>query len=191
MVVITGTVNINADIHMNSSVLDLATISAGLLVVRLVIGLLMAAHGAQKLFGWFGGHGLAGTGMYFESIGFRPGRLFAQLAATTEFVSGLLIALGFLGAVGPALVLSVMIVAGVSVHWKNGLFASSNGIEVPLFYATVAMGLALIGYGKYSLDAVLGLESLYTPAWSITALAVGILGGIGNLLARRRPVAAA
>jgi putative oxidoreductase len=175
---------------MHTSVLNFATLDVGLLVVRLVVGLLMAAHGAQKLFGWFGGHGLAGTGVYFESIGFRPGRLFAQLAAVTEFVSGLLIALGFLGPVGPALMLSVMIVAAVSVHWKNGLFAASNGIELSLFYGTAAVGLALIGYGRYSLDALLGLQSLYTPTWALVALAIGIIGGIGNLLARR-PVAAA
>jgi putative oxidoreductase len=190
-IVITGSFNINRKVPMHTSVLDFATLDAGLLVVRLVIGLLMAAHGAQKLFGWFGGHGLAGTAMYFESIGFRPGRLFAQLASITEFVSGLLIALGFLGPVGPALMLSVMIVAAVSVHWKNGLFAAANGIELSLFYATAAIGLALIGYGRYSLDSLLGLTSLYTPTWSLAALAVGILGGVGNLLARRRPVAAA
>ena len=175
---------------MHTSLLDLATLSAGLLIVRLVVGLLMAAHGSQKLFGWFGGHGIAGTGMYFESIGFRPGPLFARIAATTEVVSGLLIALGLLGPVGPALMLSVMIVAAVSVHWKNGLFATSNGIEVALFYATMAVGLALIGFGSYSLDALLGLQSLYTPAWALLALAIGVIGGIGNLLARR-PVAAA
>jgi len=175
---------------MTNSLLDLATLSAGLLVVRLVVGLLMAAHGSQKLLGWFGGHGIAGTGMFFESIGFRPGRFFATLAAATEVVSGLLVALGLLGPVGPALMLSVMIVAAVTVHWKNGLFAATNGIELALFYGTVAAGLALIGFGRYSLDAVLGLTSLYTPAWAIVALTVGILGGVGNLLARR-PVAAA
>jgi putative oxidoreductase len=175
---------------MHTSLLNLATLSVGLLVVRLVVGLLMAAHGSQKLFGWFGGHGIAGTGMFLESIGFRPGRLFAGVAASTEVVSGLLIALGFLGPVGPALMLSVMIVAAVSVHWKNGLFATSNGIELALFYGTVAFGLALIGFGSYSLDALLGLQSLYTPAWAFVALAVGVLGGVGNLLARR-PVAAA
>lgn len=175
---------------MHTSVLDLVTLSAGLLVVRLVVGLLMAAHGSQKLFGWFGGHGIAGTGMFFESIGFRPGRLFAQLAATTEIVSGVLVALGLLGPVGPALMLSVMIVAAVSVHLKNGLFAQSNGIELALSYGTVAIGLALIGFGSYSLDALLGLQTLYTPAWALVALAIGVLGGIGNLLARR-PVAAA
>jgi putative oxidoreductase len=175
---------------MHTSLLNLATLSVGLLVVRLVVGLLMAAHGSQKLFGWFGGHGIAGTGMFLESIGFRPGRLFAGVAASTEVVSGLLIALGFLGPVGPALMLSVMIVAAVSVHWKNGLFAASNGIELALFYGTVAFGLALIGSGSYSLDALLGLQSLYTPTWAFVALAIGVLGGVGNLLARR-PVAAA
>ena len=175
---------------MSTSLVDLATLSAGLLVVRLVVGLLMAAHGSQKLFGWFGGHGLAGTGMFFEQIGFRPGRFFAMLASTTEVVSGLLVALGLLGPIGPALMISVMIVAAVTVHWKNGLFAASNGIELALFYGTVAAGLALIGFGSYSLDALLGLTSLYTPTFAIAALAVGILGGVGNLFARRPAVAA-
>lgn len=175
---------------MDTSGLDLATISAGLLLVRLVVGLLMAAYGAQTLFGWFGGQGIAGTGMFLESIGFRPGRIFALLAAATQLASGVLIALGFLGPVGPALMLSVMIVAAVSVHWENGLFATSNGIELALIYGTVAVALALIGFGNYSLDALLGLQSLYTPTWALVALAIGIVGGIGNLLARR-PVAAA
>jgi putative oxidoreductase len=175
---------------MHTSILDLATISVGLLVVRIVTGLVMAAHGSQKLFGWFGGHGLAGTGMFFESIGFRPGRTFALMASVTEVVSGILVALGFLGPIGPALMLSVMIVAAVSVHWKNGLFAASNGIELALFYGTVAVGLALIGFGRYSLDALLGLQSLYSPSLAFAALAIGVIGGVGNLLARR-PVAAA
>ena len=175
---------------MHSSLLDFATVSAGLLVIRLVAGLLVAAHGTQKLLGWFGGPGIAGAGMYFESLGFRPGRLFAFVASSTEIVSGVLIALGLLGPIGPALMLSVMIVAAVSVHWKNGLFAQAGGIELALFYGTVAVALALIGFGSYSLDALLGLQSLYTPALALAALAVGILGGIGNLLARR-PVLAA
>src|SRR5205823_3541045 len=83
----------------------------GLLVARLVLGLLMAAHGAQKLFGWFGGYGLTGTAGFFEQLGFRPGRLFAAAAAVGEVVSGVLVALGLFGPVGPALMLSVMIVA--------------------------------------------------------------------------------
>src|SRR5882757_8226322 len=104
----------------------------GLLIARLVFGLLMTAHGAQKVFGWFGGYGIAGTAGFLEALGFRPGRVFAATAGLTEFVGGLLMVLGFLGPIGPALVVSVMIVAGVSVHLKNGLFNSSNGIELTL-----------------------------------------------------------
>src|ERR1041384_2479683 len=106
-----------------------------LLLLRLVFGVVLAAHGAQKLFGWFGGYGIAGTGGFMESLGFRPGRLFATAAGFGEFASGVLIALGFLGPIGPALMLSVMIVAAVSVHLKGGLFAQNSGIEVPLLYA--------------------------------------------------------
>ena len=73
----------------------------GLLVARMVLGLLIAAHGAQKLFGWFGGYGLAGTGGFFEQLGFRPGRFFAATAGTTEVVGGLLVAFGLLGPIGP------------------------------------------------------------------------------------------
>lgn len=176
---------------MQSTFLDMAAISAGLLVVRIVVGLSIMAHGAQKLFGWFGGPGIAGVGMHFEALGFRPGRLFVAVASVSEIVSGLLIALGLLGPVGPALLLSVMIVAAVSAHWKNGFFAQSGGIELSVAYGTVAVALALIGYGKYSLDAVLGLEQLYTPTVALAALAVGIIGGVGNLLARRPPLATA
>ena len=169
---------------------DALTLSVGLLAARLVLGLLMAAHGSQKLFGWFGGYGLAGTGGFFESIGFRPGKRFAALAALTEVGSGLLIALGFLGPVGPALMLSVMIVAAVSVHLQHRLFAASNGIEVPLLYGIGAFALALTGPGIFSLDALLGLNAVWTPTASLVALAVGIAGGFGNLALRRpAPVA--
>jgi putative oxidoreductase len=168
---------------------DLATASAGLLVARLVLGLLMAGHGAQKLFGWFGGYGLAGTGGSFESLGFRPGRAFAAAASLAEVAGGLLVALGFLGPVGPALIISVMIVAAISVHWEHGVFWTANGIEVPLLYAGGALALALTGYGAYSLDALLGLQSLWTPALAWVAIGLGVVGGIANLLARRPPAA--
>ena len=176
---------------MHTSFLDIAAISAGLLVIRLVAGLLLVGHGSQKLLGWFGGHGIAGTSMFFEQLGFRPGRLFATVASVTEIVSGILVAVGLFGPVGPALMLSVMIVAAVSVHWKNGLFAQSNGIELALFYGTVAVALALIGYGTYSLDAVFGLQTLYTPTLALVALALGVIGGVANLAARRPVLAAA
>ena len=159
----------------------------GLLLIRLIFGLLMAAHGAQKLFGWFGGYGLTGTGGFFESLGFRPGRRFAFAAALSEFGGGWLFALGFLGPVGPALILAVMLVASISVHWRNGLFAATNGVEMPLLVATAVVGIALIGFGTYSLDAALGLAALWTPGLIGLALVVGVVGGIGNLLLRKKP----
>ncbi|PYQ58120.1 MAG: DoxX family protein [Acidobacteria bacterium] len=162
------------------------TLHEGLLLARLVFGLVMAAHGAQKLFGWFGGYGIAGTGGFFESIGFRPGRLFAAAAGSGEFAGGLLVALGFLGPIGPALMLSVMIVAAVSVHWGH-LFATNNGIEVPLLYGTAATALALIGPGAYSLDALLGIGSIWTPVAKWAVLAVAIAAALVNLGLRRAP----
>src|SRR6266480_1261715 len=105
---------------MSSFGVDIATVSAGLLLLRIVLGLLMAAHGTQKLFGWFGGYGLSKTGEFFVQLGFRPGRTFATLASIGEITSGLLIALGFLGPIGPALMISVMVVAMISVHLHNG-----------------------------------------------------------------------
>lgn len=174
---------------MTTILLDVSTFSAGLLIARLTLGLLIAAHGSQKLFGWFGGHGLAGTAAMFDSIGFRPGRLFATLASLTEIGGGLLLAVGLLGPVGPALMISVMIVAAVSIHWKNGMFAANNGIEIPLLYMAGAVCLLLTGPGQFSLDAIFGLGFLSTPVLQLGALAIGVAGGIGNLLTRR-PLAA-
>jgi len=163
----------------------LATLDTGLLVARVVLGALMAGHGAQKLFGWFGGYGIAGTGAFFESLGFRPGRWFAAAAALAEFGGGLLLALGLLGPIGPAAVIAVMIVAAVTVHWGHGVFATTNGIELPLLYATGAAALALTGLGRYSLDALLGLGSMWTPGLNALALALGIVGGIVGVVSRR------
>ena len=169
-----------------STTFSLAAVSAGLLVLRLVVGLSMAAHGTQKLFGWFGGYGLAGTGGFFESLGFRPGKTFAFAAGATEVLSGILVALGFLGPIGSALMLSVMIVAAVTVHWKNGFFASSGGIELTVLFAVAAVALAFTGFGQFSLDAITGLDALFTPRESIAALLLGVIGAIGNLSLRHQ-----
>ena len=159
----------------------------GLFVARVVIGLLMAAHGTQKLFGWFHGSGLNKTGEFFVHLGFPSGRLFASAASIGEVTSGLLMALGFLGPVGPALMMAVMLVAMISVHWKNGLFASTNGVELPLLYMTAAFGIALAGYGLYSLDAVFGISSVWTSTITWAVLLTGVIGGVLNLMIRRRP----
>ena len=169
---------------------DLDTFSIGLLLVRVVIGTVMAAHGAQKLFGWFGGYGLNATGEFFSQLGFHPGRAFAAAGSISEIASGLLVAFGFLGPVGPALMISVMMVAAITVHWGHGLFAQSNGIELPLLYSAAAFGLAMTGFGQYSLDAWLGLAGLWVGPVTWIALLVAIAGGLGNAALRRRPATA-
>lgn len=155
------------------------------LIARVLVGLLMAAHGAQKLFGWFGGHGLEGTGQFFGQLGFHPARLFATAASLGELASGLLIAVGLFGPVGPALTLAVMVVAAISVHWRNGLFATTNGIELPLLYSIAAIRFALTGPGRYSLDTTLGLQWAWTPRVIWVALSAGVLAGAFSLALRR------
>ena len=171
--------------NTNSLPLDAAAVSIGLLLLRLVVGLAMAGHGTQKLFGWFGGHGLAGTGGFFEMLGFRPGRMFALAAGVTEVLSGILLAAGFLGPVGPALMLSVMIVAALTVHWKNGFFSTSNGIELPVMFSVAAIALAFTGYGRFSIDALTGLDAAFSPLMVIVALVVGVVGAVLNLSVRK------
>jgi putative oxidoreductase len=168
---------------------DAGTLSAGLLVGRLVVGLGIAAHGSQKLFGWFGGRGPAGTAGYFESLGYRPGRLFAVMAGLGEFTSGLLILFGLLGPIGPALLLAVMIVAMMQ-SYRNGFFAMNDGVELPLLYAAAGIALAFTGPGRYSLDSALGFGGLSTPTVQGVALVVGALGALGTLLARHQVTAA-
>ncbi|HEV3087318.1 MAG TPA: DoxX family protein [Candidatus Elarobacter sp.] len=161
-----------------------------LLLVRLVIGLAFAAHGAQKLFGWFGGYGLAGTGGFFETIGFKPGRLFAGAAGFAEFVGGLLLALGLGGPIGPMFIISAMLVAIVVVHLRNGFFASSNGVELPLLYLLVAVFYAFAGFGTLSLDAVLGWSAVWTAGLIWLFVVLGFVGGFANVAARRKPAPA-
>ena len=171
---------------MNDAISGIGAVSMGLLIARVTIGLLMAAHGAQKLWGWFGGHGLRGTGEFMVQLGFRSGNLFAAAAGATEVTGGLLVALGFLGPVGPALMISVMTVAMITVHWNNGVFAMKNGVELPLLYSLSSIVFALTGYGAYSADAMLGLANPWPPNVTWSVLVLGFLGGLANTALRRR-----
>src|SRR5258705_11829424 len=114
----------------------------GILLLRLVVGLTLAAPGAQKLFGWFGGYGLNGPGGFLEQLGFVPGRRAALFAGLAETGAGLLLALGLATPLAAAIALSVMIVAGVSAHGKKGFFAHNGGYEYTLMLGIAALSLA-------------------------------------------------
>jgi putative oxidoreductase len=160
----------------------------GLFIIRATLGLLLFAHGCQKLFGWFGGHGLAGTGGFFESVGHRPGKAMAALAGASEAAGGLSLFFGFLTPLGAAAVIGVMTVAAVSVHGPNGLWVTNGGYELPLTNALIAAGLAFTGAGTFSLDHALGL-GLSGWGGGLLAIVLGLIGA-SIQLARRKPVEA-
>ena len=162
--------------------------SLGLLILRLVVGLTMAAHGSQKLFGWFGGHGLKGTGGFLEQLGFIPGRRNALFAGLAELTGGLLLALGLATPLAATLIISVMFVAVATVHVKHGYFSQNQGFEYNLTLAAVALSLAIIGAGPVSLDAALHLPDA-GPIWGLAALVAGVAGGLVQLAGRRAPAA--
>jgi len=128
------------------------SIAWGLLIIRAVFGLIFVGHGAQKLFGWFGGYGLKGTGGWLESIGIKPGVLAAFVVGLFEVVGGLLFVLGLWLPVAAALIVILMLGAIISVHAKNGFWVTQNGIEYNVMIIAVAIGLALIGAGDYSIN---------------------------------------
>jgi putative oxidoreductase len=162
-------------------------VSIALLIVRLVVGLGLAAHGSQKLFGWFGGYGLSGTGGFFDKIGFRPGRLFALAAGLGEFVGGLLTAFGVGGALGPVIIVCVMLVAIGAVHVSKGFFSDKGGWELPAMYASVALAIAFAGNGRFSVDAALGLTFLTDPLQIWIALGAALVIAMLNVFAKRTP----
>lgn len=156
---------------------------AGLLLVRLVVGLLFVGHGTQKLAGWFGGQGLEGTGRFFASLGFRPGRAHAALAGVAETMGGALLAGGLFTPLGAAAIVGVMTAATLGVHLPRGLWVQNGGYELPLVYAATATALVFAGPGAWSLDAVIELGAR-GPAWGAGAFALGALAGIGIHLTR-------
>jgi putative oxidoreductase len=126
-----------------------------LLIVRVIVGLSFAAHGAQKLFGWFGGYGPKGTGGWFESIGIKPGVLAAVAVGMVEFFGGILLAAGLFTSVAAILLAATMVGAIAKVHGKNGFWNTANGYEFNLVLIAVFVAIALFGAGNYSLDALM------------------------------------
>lgn len=158
-----------------------------LLLARGALGASIASHGAQKLWGWFGGPGINGAAQFLDSLGFRPGERYARAASVTEIASGVLIAAGALGPVGPGMLASVMTVAVGSVHVKNGFFNSDQGFELNTLYALCGLILAVDGYGAFSLDAATGRGSRANAMWGIAGIAGGILAGLALLNQRQSP----
>ncbi len=142
---------------MNHLLKNITKSNAGFaaLSLRIPIAIIFMAHGAQKLFGWFGGYGLEGTGGWMESVGLGPGFLMALLAGSAEFFGGLFILLGFLTRPAAVVLSFTMIVAIFSVHIQNGLFMSNNGYEFGLALFAASLSLAFSGSGKASLDELI------------------------------------
>jgi putative oxidoreductase len=157
----------------------------GLLILRLVVGLIIAAHGAQKLFGWFSGPGLQGITGWLGAMGLRPAPLWAFVAGISEFVGGLLVALGLLTPVGSLCIVGSMTMAIILVHWDKGLWNTNGGIELPLTNLTVALSLALTGPGGYALDPQWGI-ALPQPLALWVGLALVLLGTLVALLLKAR-----
>jgi putative oxidoreductase len=157
----------------------------GLLAARLALGLGLASHGAQKAYGWFDGPGPEGAAGVMASLGLKPGETYATAASYNEIASGLLIALGLGGPLGPAGAISTMVVAAETVHKKNGFFAGKGGVEVNVLYSASALALASAGYGALSLDNLFGLDhKLHHPVVTTLALAGGVAAAYAILAQR-------
>jgi putative oxidoreductase len=150
--------------------------SYGILLLRLVLGLTLAAHGAPKLFGAFGGGGLRGTAAFFAGLGLRAPLLLAFTAGLAELGGGLLLALGLLTPVAALAVVVVMLNAIVSVHWRNGFWNTKGGYEYNALICAVAVSLAAAGAGRFSIDALIGWETdLHGLWWGIAVVVGGVL----------------
>jgi putative oxidoreductase len=162
----------------------------GLLVMRVVVGALFCGHGAQKLWGWFGGHGRSGTGAFFDGLGLRPGRLHATLAGASELAGGVMLALGLITPLAAALISAVMLTAIWTVHGAKGLWITEGGYEYNLVLLAVAFGVTAIGAGAWSFDHALGLDDA-GAGWALAELAAGAIGTLVTLtvveLGKTRP----
>ena len=152
-----------------------ATKDTGLLILRATAGGIMAAHGAQKLFGVLKGPGFQGTTGFMQMLGLRPARAWAAAAGAGEFGGGVLTALGFLNPVGPIGMVAAMAMATQKAHLGKGLFVSEGGPELTLLNSAAAVAVATAGPGAYALDRVFGVR---LPNWLTTTFAVGAAGTV-------------
>jgi putative oxidoreductase len=158
----------------------------GLFFLRAVVGLTLFAHGAQKLFGWFGGPGPRGTAGFFGSLGFLSAPVMAVVAGLSE-AAGLLFAAGLLTPVAALAMASVMVVAVGSVHRRNGFFAGGGGYEYNLVLWTVAVAVAATGPGRFSIDAAIGwADTISGVWWGVGVAAASVVGGLAVLALRER-----
>src|SRR6202162_4976313 len=134
------------------------SVSLGLLILRLVVGLTLAAHGSQKLFGWWGGSGMSGWIQIVTKLRIRPAAPWAWIAALSEFGGGLLVALGLLSPLGSFAIAGAMLVAIATVHWPNGFWNGKRGFEFNLALLASVTALALTGPGTFSLDQAIGVH---------------------------------
>jgi putative oxidoreductase len=151
------------------------------LVVRLGQGSLLAGHGAQKLFGLFGGPGLEGTSGFMEMLGLRPGRPWAVLAGLCEFGGGVLTTLGLLNPLGPIGIIASMSMATAKAHWGKPIWVTEGGAELPVTNTVISGALLLSGPGKYSLDRALGirLPVWLTPLGLVVIILTVLYAGVG------------
>jgi len=161
------------------------SIAVGILILRLVIGLTLAAHGAQKLFGWFGGPGMSKWTESVKRLRIRPAQPWAWVAALSEFGGGLLLALGLLGPLGSLAIIGAMLVAIATVHLSKGFWLSKGGYEFNLAIISAAVALALTGPGSYSLDNALGVH-LPEPVTLIVGTIAVIIGVTATLASRKQ-----
>ena len=161
-------------------------LGVGLLILRVIGGLTLAAHGAQKLFGWFEGPGLTKLSQGFEKQGFKPAWFWVCLVILGELGGGLSVALGFLTPLGAAGMFAAMFMAIFKSHWKNGFWNSKRGLEFPLQLLAIGVAIGLMGPGSYSLDALFGIALPDTLLFCVLAI-IGLLIDIIGLIISRQP----